>query len=76
MGICLLLLTIFFQVPVAVLSYRILDRGIAIGLALGFCFLFTLFSQWLLPHRPEVLFVLVFAYGAIISGSVVNFDNN
>lgn len=76
MGICLLISTIFFQVPVAVLSYRVLNRGIAVGLALGFCFLFTLFAQWLIPHKPEFLFVLVFTYGAIISGSVFNFDNN
>ncbi|KAK3684789.1 hypothetical protein B0T22DRAFT_537259 [Podospora appendiculata] len=68
----LFLLAVFFQIPVSLLSYRVLDRGVAIGVALGFCFLFSLFAQWLAPDRPEVLLLLVFAYDAIIGGNIIN----
>lgn len=66
----------FFQIPVALLSYHVLNREVAIGLALGFCLIFSLFAQWLAADRNDVFYVLVFAYGAIIGGNIINFEDN
>ncbi|KAK4213325.1 hypothetical protein QBC37DRAFT_483103 [Rhypophila decipiens] len=75
-AVSLCLLVIFFQTPVALLSYHVLSREAAVGLALGFCLVFSLFAQWLAADRTDVFYILVFAYGAIIGGNIINFEDN
>lgn len=74
-AVSLCLLVIFFQTPVALLSYHVLSREAAVGLALGFCLLFSLFAQWLAADRADVFYVLVLAYVAIIGGNIINFED-
>ncbi|KAK3326543.1 hypothetical protein B0H66DRAFT_600658 [Apodospora peruviana] len=70
------LLGILFYVPVALLSYQVLDRGVSIGVALIFCFVFNLLAQWLAADRVEIFYILVLGYIAIIGGNIIDVNEN
>ncbi|KAJ4386814.1 hypothetical protein N0V93_009712 [Gnomoniopsis smithogilvyi] len=66
-ALLLLAISVFFILPLALLSYYESDRAVRTGLVLAMCFLASLLARAIEPDEGRQI-VLVCAYGALISG--------
>ncbi|KAJ4413988.1 hypothetical protein N0V82_008198 [Gnomoniopsis sp. IMI 355080] len=65
-ALLLLVISVFFILPLALLSYYDSNRAVRTGLVLGMCFLASLLARAIEPDEGRQI-VLVCAYGALIN---------